>query len=64
MNVVKVNIGADVIRAWMTGCQEGALLESGDDPPHQVMMNHASKKVCQMARKRLSVMGASNHKLG
>jgi fructose-bisphosphate aldolase, class II len=61
MNVVKVNIGADVIRAWMTGCQEGALLDSGDDPPHQVMMNHASKKVSQMARMRLSVMGASNH---
>jgi fructose-bisphosphate aldolase, class II len=61
MNVVKVNIGADIIRAWMTGCQEGALLDSGDDPPHQVMMNHASKKVSQMARMRLSVMGASNH---
>jgi ketose-bisphosphate aldolase len=61
MNVVKVNIGADVIRAWMTGCQEGALLDSGDAPPHQVMMNHASKKVSQMARMRLSVMGAANH---
>jgi ketose-bisphosphate aldolase len=61
MNVVKVNIGADVVRAWMTGCQEGASLDSGDEPPHQVMMNHASKKVSQMARARLSAMGASNH---
>jgi hypothetical protein len=44
MSVVKVNIGADVIRAWMTGCQEGALLDSGDDPPHQVMMNHCQQE--------------------
>jgi fructose-bisphosphate aldolase, class II len=61
MNVVKVNIGADVVRAWITGCQEGASLDSGEDPPHHVMMNHASKKIRQMARTRLSVMGASGH---
>jgi fructose/tagatose bisphosphate aldolase len=61
MNVVKVNIGADVVRAWMTGCQEGALLDSGGEPPHQVMMQHASKKVSQVARTRLTLMGASNH---
>jgi fructose-bisphosphate aldolase class II len=61
MNVVKVNIGADVVRAWMTGCQEGALLDSGDEPPHQVMMQHASKKVSQVARTKLTLMGASNH---
>jgi fructose/tagatose bisphosphate aldolase len=26
MNVVKVNIGADIVRAWMSGVQEGASL--------------------------------------
>jgi fructose-bisphosphate aldolase class II len=61
MNVVKVNIGADIVRAWMTGCQEGALLDSGHEPPHQVMMQHASKKVSQVARTKLTLMGASNH---
>ncbi len=45
----------------MTGCQEGAFLDTGDDPPHQVMTQHVSKKVSQMARARLSEMGASNH---
>ena len=61
MNVVKVNIGADVVRAWMSGLQEGALLESGDKPPHQVMMQHAGAKVSDMARTKLSLMGASDH---
>lgn len=61
MNVVKVNIGADVIRAWMGGLQEGALLESGDEPPHHVMMRHAGTKVSEMARRKLSLMGASYH---
>ena len=61
MNVVKVNIGADVVRAWMRGLQEGALLESGDKPPHQIMMHHASAKVSDMARTKLSLMGASDH---
>ena len=61
MNVVKVNIGADLVRAWMSGLKEGALLESGHEPPHHLMMNHASKKVSEMARAKLSVMGASNH---
>jgi fructose-bisphosphate aldolase class II len=63
MNVVKVNIGADVVRAWMTGIKEGAQLESGDShaPPHHLMMNHASKKVTEAARAKLSLMGASSH---
>jgi len=61
MNVVMVNVGADVVRAWMIGRQEGALSDSADEPPHQFMMNHASKKVTQMARRRLSAVGASNH---
>jgi fructose/tagatose bisphosphate aldolase len=61
MNVVKVNIGADVIRAWMRGLKEGALLESGDDPPHQVMLQHAATKVSEVAQTKLSLMGASRH---
>ena len=61
MNVVKVNIGADVVRAWMRGLKEGALLESGDDPPHQVMMQHAATKVSEVAQTKLSLMGASGH---
>jgi len=59
MNVVKVNIGADIVRAWMKGLNEGALLESGDEPPHQVMMQHAATKVSEVARTKLSLMGAS-----
>jgi fructose-bisphosphate aldolase, class II len=61
MNVVKVNIGADIVRAWMKGLNEGALLESGDAPPHQVMMQHAAGKVTEIARAKLSLMGASRH---
>ena len=61
MNVVKVNIGADIVRAWMSGVQEGASLESGHEPPHLVMMRHASTKVTEVARKKLSLMGASSH---
>jgi fructose/tagatose bisphosphate aldolase len=29
INVVKVNVGADVFRAWMTGIQEGGQLATG-----------------------------------
>jgi fructose-bisphosphate aldolase, class II len=63
MNVVKVNIGADIFRAWMAGLKEGTQLDSGDshEPPHHVMMNHASKKVADVARAKLSLMGASSH---
>jgi ketose-bisphosphate aldolase len=62
MGVVKVNIGADVFRAWISGLKEGASLKSRDDaPPHHVMMNHASKKVSDVARAKLSLMGASSH---
>ena len=61
MNVVKVNIGADLVRAWMSGLKEGALLDSGHEPPHHGMMQHASAKVSKMARAKLSLMGASAH---
>jgi ketose-bisphosphate aldolase len=60
MNVVKINIGADIVRAWMNGLKEGALLESGHEPPHQVMMRHAGAKVSEIARVKLSLMGGSN----
>lgn len=60
MNVVKINIGADIVRAWMNGLKEGALLESGHEPPHQVMMRHAGTKVSEIARVKLSLMGGSN----
>ncbi|HEU4678838.1 MAG TPA: class II fructose-bisphosphate aldolase [Terrimicrobiaceae bacterium] len=63
MNVVKVNIGADIFRAWMAGVKEGAQLESGagHEPPHHIMMNHASQKVAEVARAKLSLMGGSSH---
>jgi fructose-bisphosphate aldolase class II len=61
MNVVKVNIGADIVRAWMRGLNEGALLESGHEPPHQVMMRYAATKVSEVARAKLSLMGGSQH---
>jgi ketose-bisphosphate aldolase len=60
MNVVKVNIGADIVRAWMKGLQEGALLESGHEPPHHVAMKYAGAKVTEVARAKLSLMGASH----
>ncbi len=60
MNVVKVNIGADLFRAWMSGLQEGASLEVSDhEPPHHVTMTHASARVSEVARTKLSLMGAS-----
>ncbi|HSZ76469.1 MAG TPA: class II fructose-bisphosphate aldolase [Chthoniobacterales bacterium] len=58
MNVVKVNIGADGFRAWVAGLQEGASLKAGDAPLHHVMMNHASAKVSEVARRKLSLIGA------
>ena len=60
MNVVKINIGADIVRAWMNGLKEGALLESGHEPPHQAMMRHAGAKVSEIAQVKLSLMGGSN----
>ena len=60
MNVVKVNIGADIFRTWVRGLQEGASIKGrGDEPPHHLMMNHASAKVSEVARTKLSLMGAS-----
>ena len=60
LNVVKVNIGAAVFRTWVAGLQEGASLKgSHDELPHHLMMNHASAKVSEVARRKLSLMGAS-----
>src|SRR5215469_9781589 len=42
MNVVKVNIGADIVRAWMSGVKEGAQVKRDNEPPHQLMKTHAS----------------------
>jgi len=62
MKVVKVNVGADIVRAWMGGIQEGAQLETGiHESPHYVMMNHASARVSEVARAKMSLMGASSH---
>jgi fructose-bisphosphate aldolase, class II len=60
MNVVKINIGADIVRAWINGLKEGALLDNGHEPPHQVMMRYAEAKVREVARAKLSLMGGSN----
>jgi fructose-bisphosphate aldolase, class II len=61
MNVVKVNIGADIVRAWMKGISEGMSIECGEKPPHEVMLGHATGRVTEVARKKLSLMGASQH---
>jgi fructose-bisphosphate aldolase class II len=62
MNVVKVNIGADLFRAWVRGLQEGASLQiSGHEPPHHVMMRHATATVTEIAWKKLSLTGAIGH---
>jgi fructose-bisphosphate aldolase, class II len=60
LNVVKINIGADIVRAWMNGLKEGALLESGHEPPHLVMMQYAGEKVTEVAQAKLALMGGSN----
>jgi fructose/tagatose bisphosphate aldolase len=61
-NVAKVNIGADLFRAWVSGLQEGAALKvTNHEPPHHMMMTHASGKVTELARKKLSLMGAAGH---
>jgi fructose-bisphosphate aldolase class II len=61
MNVVKVNIGADIVRAWMKGISEGISMECGEKPPHEVMLGHATGRVTEIARKKLALMGASQH---
>jgi fructose-bisphosphate aldolase, class II len=59
---IKMNVvGMDIVRAWMSGVQEGASLESGHEPGHHVMMRHASTKVTEVARRKLFLMGASSH---
>jgi ketose-bisphosphate aldolase len=59
LNVVKVNIGADVFRAWVAGLEEGLSLKvGGHEPRHHFIMNHASAKVSEVARRKLSLMGA------
>jgi hypothetical protein len=58
--VKEVNIGASVFRAWVSGLQEGASLKvSHDELLHHFMMNYASGKVSEVARTKLSLMGAS-----
>ena len=61
MNVVKVNIGADIVRAWMKGINEGISMVCGEKPPHEVMLRHAGGRVSEVARLKLSLMGASRH---
>lgn len=62
LNVVKVNIGADLFRAWMSGIKEDATLRDlGDEPLHHATLRRAGEKVTEMARTKLSLLGASGH---
>jgi fructose-bisphosphate aldolase, class II len=61
MNVVKVNIGDAIVKAWMSGFQEGTTIDTHHQPPHHVAMRHAGQKVKEVAQGRISLMGGSNH---
>lgn len=61
MNVVKVNIGDAVVKAWMAGLREGATLDTHHQPQHHVVMRFAGAKVRDVARGRISLMGGTNH---
>jgi fructose-bisphosphate aldolase class II len=61
LNVVKINIGAAVVKAWMEGLQEGAALETHHQPQHHVTMRHAGARVREVAQGRISLMGGSHH---
>lgn len=58
--VVKVNIGAAIIDAWLLGLKEGAALDTPHYPRHYDAMRHAMRRISAVARNRIALMGASN----
>jgi hypothetical protein len=46
-------------RAQSRPRKRGALLENGHEPAHDVAMKYAGAKVAEVARAKLSLMGAS-----
>ena len=65
LNVVKVNVGADLFRAVMGGLAASAT----DKPRHEEPVHHhafrlATESVCETARKKLGLMGANSHSAG
>lgn len=65
MNVVKVNIGADLFRAVMSGLTESTTDQPRpEEPVHHHAFRLATEKVAATARKKLGLMGASSHAPG
>ena len=65
MNVVKVNIGADLFRAVMSGLAESATDKPRpEEPVHHHAFRLATEKVAETARKKLGLMAASSHAPG
>lgn len=65
LRVVKVNIGADLSRAVISGLAESATqTPRPDEPAHQHAFRLVTEKVCEVARQKLSLMGASSHAKG
>jgi fructose-bisphosphate aldolase, class II len=62
MGVVKVNIGAAVFQAWISGLEEGVAQKSSDphEPRHYAISKHAMDKVTEAARGRIKLMRASD----
>ncbi len=65
MNVVKVNVGADLFRAVMSGL---ALATTDKPRPEEPVHHHAfrlaTEKVTELARKKLNLMAANTHAPG
>ena len=62
LGVVKVNIGAAVFEAWISGLEEGVAKKSSDshEPRHYGISKHAMDKVTEAARGRIRLLRASN----
>ena len=62
MGVVKVNIGAAIFKAWISGLEEGVTQKSSDphEPRHYGISKHAMDKVTEAARGRIRLLRASN----
>lgn len=61
MNVVKVNIGADLFRAVMSGLEaRNTDKPRPQEPEHHHAFRMVTEKVCETARKKLGLMAASS----
>lgn len=59
LGVVKINIGAAIIDAWLTGLKQGMQLEISHYPKHYHVMRHAVDSIRSVAQEKLKLAGAS-----